>query len=205
MKFIELSNEAISVIKNGDTEGIMAVSSKIAQYLMEVYGELQTVDLSIDELKAFESCAMTLEYSVLHFGKEQRYNFILLELIGNDERFAQLKQRIRLIDLPNQVSNIERDWKNYLERALQDMEVLKGIGSFMHNESTSELFYKRAGVKVISDFQRMLLQINSQETFIPYLYKLLIENEVVGRFLVPEILSMTTGANSVDLSEDILA
>ncbi len=201
----ELSNEARLAFNLTDHERISVVSKKIEQYLMDNYGEMQTITLNDKELRAFEVCALTVEYSTLHLGKNQRFNFILLELIGQDERLAQLKQRIKLIDLPNQVAEIEQDWKSFLARSLEEMQVLKGMSSSLLNESQSDYFYKRVGIKVISQFKRMLAQINSQETFAPYLIKSLMQDYVIEVSMAPEILSMITQENAPDIVSDIFA
>jgi hypothetical protein len=197
MKLMDLSLKAELKTAQLDDEGVLLAVKEIADFFRDSISNLKSINLDSQESVYFEKCLLFVEYYLIHLGKSSFLFFTLVDIIESDSRFDMIRCRLRLMDYPNKVNNIQNEWRMSLKNTLLCAKELSGF--YEHGiltEQNKEVFFERSISRCLSSFRRMLNQINEENNFMPYLFDLLITDEIVEKSLAIKIMEVSRSAEN---------
>ena len=193
MRLLDLSARAELKTAELDEEGVFLIVKEMADYFRDSFSDLKTLNLNNQECFYFEKCLLFVEYYLLHSGKSNFLFFTLFDMIEGDSRFDLTRCRLRLMDCPNKVNNIQNEWRLSLKESILCAKELSDFGlSHILTEQSNDIFFERAISRVFSSFRRMLSQISEENNFMPHLFDLAIRDEIVEKKLALKIMQLST-------------
>jgi hypothetical protein len=201
MRFTELSTIAQKKTDELDENGLLLIIDDIAVLFRDSFSIVKTINLTNEECSNIEKCMLFVEYYLIHSDKSKFLFFTLFDIIEGDGRFDMIRTRLKLMNFPNNVNNIQNDWRKFLKESILCAKELYGFGkSELLSDANTKVFFERSITKVMSNFRKMLRQINEENNLMQYLIDLMIVDKIVEEELASKLLRISTsGQNRTDL------
>lgn len=204
-KLEKISSLLVKAIKENDKEALDNQVEDFIEFLLSNYTNPNFQDLTEEDLKRLELCCLALEYERFHLNLETDLIFALDHICKDHPELELFRKRITCIRYPDKISNIENDWKEALELAINDLFLLKSNSISQLSDTGREVFLDRSGIKIMAQVSLMLERLNLHGQLPTHLTTLLLSSNTDNE-LVRRVLQWTTQQNDseVRLTEELI-